>query len=153
MAGDLLPAKSPQMTAAEVNDFLAAEFPQIFESGFDLKVEEIGEGSALTRLSFSPRHLRPGGTISGPAMFALADVCMYACVLAHYGPLPLAVTINLNINFMRRPDPADLLASARLLKQGRRFATGDIAIHAEGDDRMVAHATATYALPAERQVS
>jgi uncharacterized protein (TIGR00369 family) len=81
-------------------------------------------------------------------MFALADVAIYACVLAHYGPLALAVTTNLNINFLRKPGRRDLLAEARLLKAGRRLAVGEIALYSDGELEMVAHATSTYAIPA-----
>jgi uncharacterized protein (TIGR00369 family) len=93
--------------------------------------------------------LRPGGTISGPAMFALADVAMYAAVLAMIGPRPLAVTTNLNINFLRRPKPGDMLADATILKIGRRLAVGEVSLRSDGEDELVAHATSTYSLPEE----
>jgi uncharacterized protein (TIGR00369 family) len=136
-----------RMSAEEVNIFLAREFPQIAQGGLDLTVTETRFRFTQARLAYSDRHLRPGGTISGPAMFALADVAMYACILAHYGPVALAVTTNLNINFLRKPERRDLIAEARLLKPGRRLAVGEIALYSEGVPDMVAHATSTYSLP------
>src|SRR5262245_43004770 len=95
--------KPPQMTAEEVNRFLEREFPQFARSGFDVTVEETELYAVRVRLAYAEQHVRPGGTLSGPAMFALADIAMYACVLASYGPVALAVTTNLNINFLRKP--------------------------------------------------
>jgi uncharacterized protein (TIGR00369 family) len=93
--------------------------------------------------------VRPGGTISGPTMMALADFAMYVAVLAAIGPVPLAVTINLNINFLRKPAPRDLVAEARLLKLGKRLAMGEITICSEGQSGPVAHVTSTYSIPAD----
>lgn len=136
-----------RMTAQDVDDFLRREFPQIFDSGYHLIVEATRHRFARLRLKYSDRHLRPGGTISGPAMFSLADVAMYACVLSHYGPVALAVTTNLNINFLRKPAPGDLLAEARLLKAGQRLAVGEIVLCSDGETEPAAHATATYSIP------
>jgi uncharacterized protein (TIGR00369 family) len=91
--------------------------------------------------------LRPGGTISGPTMMALADFAMYVAVLGGIGPVPLAVTINLNINFLRKPAQRDLLAEARLLRLGRRLATGEVTIRSDGEEKPVAHVTSTYSIP------
>jgi uncharacterized protein (TIGR00369 family) len=110
-------------------------------------VEEVAAGAVRLRMIFDERMLRPGGTVSGPAMFALADIAMYAAVLAHVGPRVLAVTSNLNINFLRKPAPGDILGEARLLRLGKRLAFGEIAIHSAGEDELAAHATATYAIP------
>lgn len=141
--------KPPQMTAQEVNRFLEREFPQFSRSGFDATVETTEHLGAQVRLAYAEHHVRPGGTLSGPAMFALADIAMYACVLASYGPVTLAVTTNLNINFLRKPAQRDLIAKARLLKAGRRLAVGDVALYSEGEAGMVAHAAAAYAIPDE----
>lgn len=139
--------KKPAMTAQEITAFLDREFPQIHLGGRIFAVEEAGVGTARLRMSFHERLLRPGGTISGPSMFALADVAMYAAVLSAIGPRALAVTTNLSINFLRRPEAADMIAQARLLKLGKRLAVGDIGLHSDGRAELAAHATATYSIP------
>ncbi len=136
----------PRMTAAEVNLFLTQVFPQI-DIGKAYKVEETRHGFARLRMIYGEHLLRPGGTISGPAMFALADVAMYAAVLASIGPVAHAVTTNLTINFLRKPDQRDMIGEARLLKLGKRLAVGEIALCSEGETELAAHATATYSLP------
>ncbi|MDP3546117.1 MAG: PaaI family thioesterase, partial [Phreatobacter sp.] len=98
-----------------------------------------------------PRQLLPGGTISGPTMMTLADTGLYVAILASIGPVALAVTTNLNINFLRKPDQRDLLAECRLVKLGKRLAVGEVSIWSEGDEEeLVAHATGTYSIPPER---
>ena len=136
----------PKLTAAEVHRFLAGEFPQI-AIGRAFKVEETGHRFARLRMCFGEHLLRPGGTISGPAMFALADVAMYAAVLASVGPVAHAVTTSLTINFLRKPAPRDMIGEARILKLGKRLAVGEIALHSDGEAELAAHATATYSLP------
>ncbi len=108
------------------------------------------DGGCLVRQAFREFSLRPGGTISGPTMMALADIALYVAVLAAIGPVPLAVTINLSINFLRRPGRCDLTAEARLLKLGSRLATGEVTLRCEGEKEAVAHATATYSIPPDR---
>jgi len=127
----------------ELRLYLFREFPQI-EGNYAL--ESLSPMKARMRLIASERHLRPGGTISGPAMFGLADVALYAAILASLGPVALAVTTNLNINFLRKPAPVDLFGEARLLKLGKRLAVGEVSITDTGDD-LVAHATGTYSIP------
>lgn len=136
----------PKMSAAEVALFLAQVFPQV-AIGRSYKVEETRHGFARMRMIYGDHLLRPGGTISGPAMFSLADVAMYAAVLASIGPAAHAVTTNLTINFLRKPDPRDMIGEARLLKLGKRLAVGEIALMSEGEDDLAAHAVATYSLP------
>ena len=138
--------QTTQMTKAEVEAFLEREFPQI-SIGQEFVLEEVGPLSARLRLVASEKHLRPGGTVSGPSMFALADVCLYIAILAQIGPVALAVTTNLNINFLRRPSPGDLVADCRLLKLGNRLAVGEVFLHSAGDEEPVAHATGTYSIP------
>ena len=135
------------MTAEEITAFLDREFPQINRGGRVFAVEAAGHGTARLRMTYHERFLRPGGTISGPSMFALADVAMYAAVLSVIGPRALAVTTNLNINFLRRPEPRDMIAEARVLKLGKRLAVGEIALHSDGQEELAAHATATYSIP------
>jgi len=137
-----------RMTAAELDAFLHREFPQVDGQGY--RVEEVRDRFVRLRLPFHEDHLRPGGTVSGPALMSLADTAMYVVVLAMIGEVPLAVTTSLNINFMRRPGPVDVIADARILKLGRRLAVGDVALYSDGDPEMVAHATLTYSIPDRR---
>ena len=102
------------------------------------------------RQTYSAQMIRPGGTISGPTMMALADFAMYAAVLAAIGPVPLAVTTNLNINFLRKPGQRDLIAEARLLKLGKSLAVGEVNIFTEGQAEPVAHVTSTYSIPLKK---
>lgn len=133
------------MTAEDLHAFLAREFPQV---GADFAVEALAEDALTVRLRVAERHLRPGGTVSGPTMFALADVAIYLAVLARIGPVALAVTTSCAIDFMRRPAAgADLLAEGRLLKLGRVLAVGDVLIRSEGAAAPVARASVTYSIP------
>ena len=133
------------MTAKELGAFLESAFPQVAD---DFAVEALRDDGLTVRLRVAERHLRPGGTVSGPSMFALADVAIYLAVLARIGPVALAVTTSCSIDFMRRPAPAtDLLAEARLLKLGRVLAVGDVLLRSEGTDAPVARASLTYSIP------
>ena len=109
--------------------------------------EKVWHGGVRMRLGLDPKTLRPGGTISGPTMMMLADVTMYVAILASIGWEPLAVTTNLNMNFLRKPAPGALLSECKLIKLGRRLAVGEVAIRSEGEEEMVAHATSTYSIP------
>jgi uncharacterized protein (TIGR00369 family) len=137
----------PALTLGELENFLRAEFPQAFNGTSGLFVEDIWYGGARLRQACRAAFIRPGGTISGPAMMALADVAMYIAVLSAIGPVPLAVTTSLTINFLRRPAAADLVAEAELMKLGKRLAVGQVAIRTAGEAEMVAHATSTYSIP------
>ncbi len=130
----------------EVAAFLAEEFPQM-QIGRIFTIEEVGPMRALLRMIHHPSQLRPGGTISGPSIFALADVALYVAILAQIGRVKLAVTTNLNINFLMRPGPRDLLGEARLVKLGKRLAVGEVRIWSDGDETLVAHAAGTYSIP------
>jgi uncharacterized protein (TIGR00369 family) len=135
------------MTVNELERFLAAEFPQGFNPQSGLTIEAVWHHGCRVRQMFHTTSLRPGGTISGPTMMALSDFAMYVAVLAAIGPVALAVTINLNINFLRKPKQRDLLAEARLLKLGKRLATGEVLIRSEGEEDLVAHTISTYSIP------
>jgi uncharacterized protein (TIGR00369 family) len=111
------------------------------------RIEELKSGRAIVRAPYSNEFLRPGGTISGPIMMGLADFAMYAAVLTRVGIVELALTTNLNINFLHRPQPGDLLAKARLIKMGKQLAVGQVEVYVDGYEDMVAHVTATYSLP------
>jgi len=134
------------MTLAEIRDFLDHHFPQLKASG-RFTVEELRPLGARRRATYHEDQIRPGGTISGPTMMTLADVALYVTVVAAIGPVALAVTTNLNINFLRRPGPRDLLAECRLLKLGKRLAVGEVLILSDGEDEPVAHVTGTYSIP------
>ncbi len=138
------------MTRDELTAFLDREFPQIHLGGRSYFVEEVGPLSARMRMEYHERHIRPGGTISGPAMMTLADLALYAAILANIGPVALAVTTSLNFNFLRKPEQRDLIADCRLLKLGKRLAVGDFSIYSEGSSEVVCHATGTYSIPDRR---
>jgi uncharacterized protein (TIGR00369 family) len=135
------------LTAAELERRLAMEFPEAFHPGSGLAILDARHGAARVRLAPQDKATRPGGTISGPTLMMLADVTMYIAVLASVGWVPLAVTTNLNINFLKKPAPGALIADCRLLKLGKRLAVGEVTLCCEGDDEPVAHATLTYSIP------
>jgi uncharacterized protein (TIGR00369 family) len=135
------------LSAAQVSELLTREFSQMAGVDSPNVIEDAWHGGCRVRRKFRASSIRPGGTISGPTMMALTDFAMYVAVLASVGPVPLAVTTNLNINFLRKPAQNDLIADVRLIKLGKRLAVGDVAIHSDGDDEMVAHATSTYSIP------
>ena len=132
------------MSIDQLHEFMRAEFTQMADS---VEVLNLSYGSIETRLKVGPESLRPGGTVSGPAMFALADVTIYLAVLAVIGPQKLAVTTNCSIDFMRKPSPGDLRAEGRILKMGRRLAVGDVLIFSSEFSEPVARASMTYSLP------
>lgn len=140
-----------QMDATSLGEFLAREFPQVAD---DFGIEALGPGDdavLVMRLRTREGHLRPGGTVSGPSMFALADVGIYLAILARIGPVALAVTTNASIDFLRKPEAGrDLLAEVRLLKLGRLLAVGEALIFSEGQAAPVARASMTYAIPPAR---
>ena len=135
------------MTVEQLTQALNAEFPQLFRRDGGFKIEAVWHGGGRVRRIYDNSSLRPGGTISGATMMELADFAMYVALLGSIGWLPLAVTTNLNINFLRKPAQRDLLADVRLIKLGKRLAIGDISIKSEGEEELVAHATATYSIP------
>jgi uncharacterized protein (TIGR00369 family) len=138
----------PALTLAELDRLLKNEFSQMWNGESGLSLEAISYGTCRVRQAYRPHFVRPGGTIPGPTMMALADIAMYVAVLSAIGWVPLAVTTNLSINFLRRPPPADLIADVRLLKLGRRLAYGEVTIRSDGGPEPVAHATSTYSIPA-----
>lgn len=133
---------------ARIEALIDDRFPQIHSGGRILTVEEIGERSARVRMQRHERSIRPGGTVSGPAMFTLADFSVYVAIIATLGEAGFdAVTTNLSINFLAKPEPRDMISSVRLLRLGRRLAVGEAQLYCDGAPDMVAHAIATYALP------
>src|SRR5271168_4060160 len=136
-----------QMNVTELETFLHVEFPQAF-SGGDISIESADGASCLLKQRFSEQMLRPGGTISGPTLMALADFAMYVVLLSAIGPVGLAVTTNLNINFLRKGTAGqDVLAAARLLKLGKRLAVGEVSLMSGTSADPIAHVTSTYSIP------
>lgn len=134
-----------KLNAGEVAAYLKDVFPQTAE---EFVIETLEPMRAVVRMNVQQHHLRPGGTVSGPSMFALADVGIYIAVLGMIGQVKLAVTTNANIDFMRKPAAGvDLLAECRLLKLGRVLAVGDVLLRSEGLEAPVARAALTYSIP------
>ncbi len=132
------------MNKQDLHEFLQESFPQAGES---FEVVEVTDQGIDVRLKVQERNLRPGGTVSGPSIFALADVAVYLALLSRIGPRALAVTTNCSINFMRKPQPADLLAKARILKLGKSLCVSDVEIYSVSGEEMIAHAVLTYSIP------
>lgn len=143
--------RPPALTLEELGRLLATEFPEAFGRENGLAITAVWHGGCRVRQSFRPSSLRPGGTISGVTLMMLADVSMYVAVLASIGWMPLAVTTNLTINFLRKPPPCALDAECRLLKLGKRLAVGEVAIASDGAAGLLAHATSTYSIPGRGQ--
>ena len=136
-----------KMSVAELEKFLHVEFPQAFSCG-DIQIESADGAACRLRQRYREQMLRPGGTISGPTLMALADFAMYVVLLSAVGPVGLAVTTSLNINFLRKGVPGqDVLAAARLLKLGKRLAVGEVNLFSAAAADPIAHVTATYSIP------
>jgi uncharacterized protein (TIGR00369 family) len=137
-----MPASREQIIA-----FFRKDFPQT-----KCEIVEVAGGHAIVTHPISHDELRPGGTVSGPAMMTLADVAMYVAILGEIGIVPLTVTTSFNMNFLKRPQPADLIrAESRVLKLGKTLVVCEATIYSENDPDAVAHATATYAIPPEHK--
>ncbi|HCE39398.1 MAG: thioesterase [Alcanivorax sp.] len=133
------------LTAKQVEDLIRGGLPAAAEQG--ILVEEVGEHRARVRYRFDASMVRPGGTVSGPTLMSLADAAMYAAILANLDGQEMAVTQNLNINFLSKPAPADLIGEAEIIRLGRRSAVLEVRIYSAGNAPMVAHVTGTYAIP------
>ena len=134
-----------RFTIAELQNFLVDVFPQVID---DFVIEVLDDDMTRVRMKISDKHLRPGGTVSGPSMFTLADCAMYMTVLARIGPQALAVTTNCSIDFMRKPVAnTDIIAECRIHKLGRVLAVGDALIYSDGLAVPVARASLTYSIP------
>jgi len=131
------------LTVAELQDILAMAFPNAEVP----RVEEVSGDTVLVCLPTSQRHGRPGGTISGPTMMMLADTAAWMAILAQIGPVLLAVTTSLHIDFLRKPDITDLMARGRLLKLGRKLAVVDVEVFSRGETKLVAKSQVTYSIP------
>jgi acyl-coenzyme A thioesterase PaaI-like protein len=133
-------------TKAEIVDFLVREFPQS-----RCIVEEVGDRSATVSHPIGPAQLRPGDTVSGPLLMAVADVALYVAILSTIGLVPLAVTTSLTINFLRKPSARNpIVGVCRLMKVGRILVVGEVALYSDRKEDMVAHAVGTYSIPPNR---
>jgi uncharacterized protein (TIGR00369 family) len=132
------------LDARGVTEFLQEVFPGAMEA---FTVEDLQVNTARVRMLFSPNRLRPGGTISGPALMTLADTSMWVALLGMIGRVPLSVTSHLDIDFLRKPAPGDVIGHARLLKLGKRLAVGDVLMYSDGESVPCARSSVTYAIP------
>lgn len=130
------------MTAEAISAYLTQAFPEVDTP----RIVSADERQATLAMAVQKAHLRPGGTVSGPTLMALADTAMYALVLASVGIAVPAVTTQLSMTFLRRPKPGSLVAEATWLKRGKSLAVGAVHLHVEGDSEPCAHAVVTYAL-------
>lgn len=137
-----------KLDAAEVEAVIRDGLPGPTQGGFH--VEEVRQGYARVRLPFAPWMLRPGNLVSGPALFTAADAAMYALVLAHAGPVVMAVTTNMTLHFLSAAPVGDVVAEAKLLRLGMRLAVMEVSLFTGEDATFVAHVTGTYALPRPR---
>jgi uncharacterized protein (TIGR00369 family) len=135
----------PAMTVADLEAFLAEAFPQA--APMRLAIEHVDARTIRLAMPTGEEHLRPGGTVAGPTLMALADCAIYLLILAQTGPKALTVTTNFGINFLRKPEPGRLVAEGRLLKLGKRLAVGDVLLFTPPAEEPVAHATVTYSIP------
>jgi uncharacterized protein (TIGR00369 family) len=138
----------PAITSDELEALIREGVPLV--GSFGVTVEALDHGSVRLRMPYRDDFVRPGGTVTGPALFGLADVALYGAVLSVIGRVELAVTTSMNINFLRRPDLRPVIAEARILKLGKRLAYGDVLLFSEGDPDAVAHVTGTYSIPPVR---
>jgi uncharacterized protein (TIGR00369 family) len=133
------------LNASQVQALIRSWVPMAKD--MNLQIEEVREGYARIRIPFQEKSIRPGGTVSGPTMMAAGDTAMYAAILGTLGEVSMAVTSNLNINFLQRPDPCDLIAEGTILKLGKRMAFCEVGVRSDGSDELVAHVTGSYSLP------
>jgi acyl-coenzyme A thioesterase PaaI-like protein len=135
------------MTVEELREFLAKEFPQAYAPGKPNKIISVGPGTAVVHFAASDRHLRPGGTVSGPTLMGIADGAIYVAILAAIGPVALAVTTSFTCNFLSKPAPGDLACEVKILKFGKRLVVAEASIRGVNETEPCAHVVATYSIP------
>jgi acyl-coenzyme A thioesterase PaaI-like protein len=135
---------TPVLDAEEISAFLVEVFPGAMDH---FAIEAVGDMTARVRMLFNEQRLRPGGTISGPSLMTLADTGVWVALLGQIGRVALSVTSHLDIDFLRKPGPVDVIGDVHLLKVGRKLAVGTVAMYSDGDPQPVAHASVTYAIP------
>lgn len=136
------------LSAADVENVIRSNLPSAGGAAF--AVEEVRVGYARIRLKYNKWMLRPGDLVSGPALFTAADAAMYALVLAHLGPVVMAVTANMNLNFLSPAQVGDVIAECKLLRLGMRLAVMEVSLYTGPDKALVAHVTGSYAVPRRR---
>ncbi len=134
----------PVLSVAELQSLLDGTFP---ESPPPYLIEETGGWGVRIRLPVTDAHSRPGGTVAGPALMALADAAAWLAILAQIGPVVLAVTTSLHIDFLRKPELVDVVADGHLLKLGKQLAVVDVALRSVGHEELVAKSQVTYSIP------
>ncbi|MBP2291193.1 PaaI family thioesterase [Azospirillum rugosum] len=142
---------TPAMTVDALESLIREGVPLV--GAYGISIEQLGAGTVRMRMPYKDEFVRPGGTVTGPAMFGLADVALYAAVLSLIGRVELAVTTSMTINFLRRPAPVAITADCRILKMGKRLAYGEVLLFSDGDPQPVAHVTGTYSIPPHEPVS
>lgn len=141
-------SRAAVISAARITQLIDTHFAHIHGGDRILFVEDVTARTARVRLKHHPRNVRPGGTVSGPAMFTLADMAIWVAIMGALGDAGLdAVTTHFNLNFLSKPEPTDVIAHVTLLRVGRRSAVAECRLSSEGSDEMVAHAIAGYAIP------
>ena len=133
-----------QMDIPALEQFLLEWFPQVAD---EIRIEALDHQGAVVWLKVGDHHLRPGGTVSGPSIFLLADVAVYLALLARIGPQALAVTTNCTINFLRKPGSADIQARSAILKLGKTLCVSEVGVYSGDSPDPVAHAVLTYSIP------
>jgi acyl-coenzyme A thioesterase PaaI-like protein len=147
VAGSDLAAPKQRLSAADITEFLNDVFPGAMEA---FAIEAVQPMSARVRMYHRDYRLRPGGTISGPALMTLADTGVWVALLGMIGREPLSVTSHLDIDFLRKPAPADVIGHVTLHKVGKRLAVGDVLMYSDGEAQPCARASVTYAIPSQR---
>jgi acyl-coenzyme A thioesterase PaaI-like protein len=135
------------MTVEELREYLAKEFPQAYAPGKPNKIVSVGPGTAVVQFTAGERHLRPGGTVSGPTLMGIADGAIYIAILAAIGPVALAVTTSFTCNFLSKPSPGDLVCEVKILKLGKRLVVAEANVRGINDTDPAAHVVATYSIP------
>ena len=135
------------MTVEQLRDYLAKEFPQAYAPGKPNKIISVGPGTAVVHFAAGERHLRPGGTVSGPTLMGIADGAIYVAILAAIGPVALAVTTSFTCNFLSKPAPGDLACEVKILKFGKRLVVAEASIRGVNETEPCAHVVATYSIP------
>lgn len=137
---------APAVTVDEVDAFFAAELP--FCVAMNITCERVEPDVGVTRFTYDERWTRPGEIVNGGTLMALADVAVYVAIFSRTGIVPLAVTNELKMNFLRPAIGRDVLATATMHKLGRRVAFAAVELIEDGQPaRLIAHATASYVLP------